>query len=358
MCLDPQFYRLWAVELTATHPYLFFFACSDLERASVVSGVCSLSGSLFLLSPVRVYLRRIYSTRMQTPPNLNDQHTWGGQPFRHAPTKSPSVANEQDQPTLIARGHQTTQTHPLSQAGFIASSSDNLFHPVNDVPSSYVYSLPPIPSAPCRHAYNSSNTFHRPLPYRSPYSSYNNPNFAVPPSLPHDIPLSPVNQLSEPVVPVSPRNFSQPAYIPPQPVHHQPAYHFQPAYHPQPTYPPSYNQPQNNFPPIPHFYHNQPVYPPALQPPEPLHVPSPSPSPVSSLSKTLPTVSHIPILTSKLDFFAWDEGVNALIRANGLLGHILDPSSYVDPIRPDLAPRFPPVLTLTSSARDIIASNR
>ena len=67
------------------------------------------------------------------------------------------------------------------------------------------------------------------------------------------------------------------------------------------------------------LFRSQPVYPPALQPPEPLHVPSPSPSPVSSLSKTLPTVSHIPILTSKLDFFAWDEGVNALIHANGLL---------------------------------------
>ena len=86
-------------------------------------------------------------------------------------------------------------------------------------------------------------------------------------------------------------------------------------------------------------------------------MPSPSPSSVS-LSKTLPTVTHIPVLTSKLDFFPWDEGVNALIRANGLIGHILDPSAFVDPTRPDLAPNPAPVLSMSSSPRDIEASNR
>ena len=63
-------------------------------------------------------------------------------------------------------------------------------------------------------------------------------------------------------------------------------------------------------------------------------------------------------MNSKLDFYAWDEGVNSLIQANGLLGHILDPSVRVDPTRPDLAPSPPPTLTISSSVREIEASNR
>ena len=86
-------------------------------------------------------------------------------------------------------------------------------------------------------------------------------------------------------------------------------------------------------------------------------LPSSSPAPATS-SKTLPTVTHITILTSKLDFFAWDEGVTSLIRANNLFGHIQDPSARVDPTRPDLAPSPPPILTTTSSVREIEASNR
>jgi hypothetical protein len=97
-----------------------------------------------------------------------------------------------------------------------------------------------------------------------------------------------------------------------------------------------------------------------LQPPLPPVAPrSPSPLPaVVSLSKNLPTVTHIPVLTSKNYFFPWDEGVQALIRANGLIGHILDPSAYVDPCRLDLTPSPPPVLAMSSSPRDIEASNR
>jgi hypothetical protein len=69
-------------------------------------------------------------------------------------------------------------------------------------------------------------------------------------------------------------------------------------------------------------------------------------------------VTHIPILTSKHDFFPWEEGVNSLIRANGLLGHLLDPSAPVDPCRPDLAPSPAPILSLSSSPREIENSNR
>ena len=77
-----------------------------------------------------------------------------------------------------------------------------------------------------------------------------------------------------------------------------------------------------------------------------------------SVSKTLLSVAHIPLLTSKHDFFPWDKGVQALIRANELIGHILDPSAFVDPSCPDLCPTPPPVLTMSSSPRDIDSSNR
>ena len=55
-------------------------------------------------------------------------------------------------------------------------------------------------------------------------------------------------------------------------------------------------------------------------------------------------MTHILILTSKHDFFPWDEGIQALIRANSLIGHILDPSLYVDLSHPDLTPS--PVLVI------------
>ena len=90
-------------------------------------------------------------------------------------------------------------------------------------------------------------------------------------------------------------------------------------------------------------------------------VPSPSLSPPPSffftVSKTLPSVAHIPLLTSKHDFFPWDEGIQALIRVNGLIGYILDPSAFVDPTRPDLCPTPPPVLTISSLPREIESSN-
>ncbi|KAF8810330.1 hypothetical protein BYT27DRAFT_7092250 [Phlegmacium glaucopus] len=56
-------------------------------------------------------------------------------------------------------------------------------------------------------------------------------------------------------------------------------------------------------------------------------LPPPSSSSSSaSPSKPLPSVSHIPLLTNKFDFFTWDDAVTSLLRANGLIGHILDPS--------------------------------
>lgn len=38
----------------------------------------------------------------------------------------------------------------------------------------------------------------------------------------------------------------------------------------------------------------------------------------SIVSKALPSITNIPLLTSKIDFFAWDEGVTTLLRANAI----------------------------------------
>ena len=84
---------------------------------------------------------------------------------------------------------------------------------------------------------------------------------------------------------------------------------------------------------------------------------SSSPLQVPSFSKTLPSVAHIPTLTSKLDFFAWDEGITSLIRANGLIGHILDPSEPVDPNRPDRTPAIMPVLSIPPLAQELVDLN-
>ena len=119
---------------------------------------------------------------------------------------------------------------------------------------------------------------------------------------------------------------------------------------PQTTYnpPPAFNQ----FPPVQLVYQHQPQ---PVQyfnqiPPDTLHT--------TSSSKALPTVTHIQPLTFKADFFVWDDSVTTLIRAYNLLSHILEPSAYVDPNRPDLAPTPAPVLSIMSSPQDIEASNR
>ena len=109
----------------------------------------------------------------------------------------------------------------------------------------------------------------------------------------------------------------------------------------------------------PTYIQPQPAYDPASPHPLYHHLPLPlsAISTIISSSKTLPTVTHIQVLNSKNDFFLWDDGVQALIRANGLIGHILDPSAYVDPSRPDLAPTPLPVLSMSSTPPEIEASN-
>ena len=62
---------------------------------------------------------------------------------------------------------------------------------------------------------------------------------------------------------------------------------------------------------------------------------------------------HVPTLTSKTDFSAWDDGVTSSLRAHGLLGHILDPSLQSDLTRPDRVPSPMPLLPLSPTAVDL-----
>ena len=202
--------------------------------------------------------------------------------------------------------------HP---SGFVASTSDDVFRPYHlpDIPSadrgsplSHTYRLPEVPvnPNPQYHAYSRRQTL-MPTP-QAPRAMYTNP------SLPH-IPTQPtVNQY-----PPFHQGYSQLPMPQPGPYRH-------PDYDTQ------------------HF-------------PSPSHSPALTPTIVS---KALPTVSHISILTSKLDFFAWDEGVTSLIRANGLIGHILDPSEPIDPNRPDRIPSLMPILSTIPSPHEIKNLNR
>ena len=66
-----------------------------------------------------------------------------------------------------------TRLRLLPTHNIITSSSDNLFHPVPNAPSSYVYFLSKVPSNPRSHEYDSMNTFHHPLP--DPMNTFHRP---------------------------------------------------------------------------------------------------------------------------------------------------------------------------------------
>ena len=258
---------------------------------------------------------------MQTPPNLNNQQVWGGQQFR----------------TASSDNNQTIRTHgareelgnvPSSQRGFIASDSDDLFHPT-PVTSSYVFNLPEVPSNP--HPYyntyhqNHMNSLPRHFPPTSSSTSYNNPSFAIPPPPPA---FSHSNrpaytQFRAPAPPISPFIQCQPAY--------------------------------------PEFLPNQPAYMPPFPPPNTqihYYLPHPSSSSSSTLSpvfKALPSTTHIPTLLGKLDFYPWDEAVTTLLRANGLIGHILDVPDFN---RPDRVPVPMPILSANPTPDDLADFNR
>ena len=80
--------------------------------------------------------------------------------------------------------------------------------------------------------------------------------------------------------------------------------------------------------------------------------------PSHPVPRSLPSVAHISILTNKADFFAWDEGVTSLLRAHGLLGHILDSNLPPDPSRPDRVPSVMPILALSPTPDELATLTR
>jgi hypothetical protein len=66
--------------------------------------------------------------------------------------------------------------------------------------------------------------------------------------------------------------------------------------------------------------------------------------------KTLPLVAHIPLLTGRADFGAWNDGIRTLILHLGYLGHISDPPpSGLNPLT-DHVSTYMPILSATSTA--------
>ena len=277
---------------------------------------------------VPLFLRIYFLLKMQNSADFNEQQAWGGSTYQ-SHTGPPSHT------TLVNRQGTPLGTVP-SHAGILASASDNFFHPTSfPVPSSLPYRLPdvPIPHHYPNYPYYSHIPMNRDYlsqPNNIPNSSstsYNNPNFVIPPQQ-H---ISPVNS---PIL--------SPSYL------HTPTQHHLPFLHPSPPPPPQHVPPfihQSAAPPVQYVY-----YVPQTQP-QPL---PPSP-PLPSFTKTLPSISHlhVPTLSNKADFAAWDEGVTSSLRAHGLLGHILAPSTPLDSTRPDRTSCPMPILPLSPTAADL-----
>ena len=74
--------------------------------------------------------------------------------------------------------------------------------------------------------------------------------------------------------------------------------------------------------------------------------------------RNLPTLTHIPILSSRLDFAARDSGVHSTLRSLGLVGHIASQDNPVDPLRHDMLPSFPPHVVDQRNQGKLIAYQR
>jgi len=235
---------------------------------------------------------------------------WGGQSY------STESTTESEQPTMVPAQHDgfhATNVNPAPRYPFIASSSDDLFHPTVNRPLNQPYFLPSPPvhhETPFNTAYiHPSDTFER-------ISSFP-PNFRDPP--PH---------LQPPPIPHNTR----PRVLPFE-TRHQAQFSFQPQPVPvAPVFYPSAHQPQYVY-----------CVPPSVYP---------SPSSSQHFPKALPSVSHISLLNSKTDFYSWDEGVTSLLHHLGLLGHILDPA------QPDRIPVPLPILHPGSSQAETAAYTR
>ena len=159
-------------------------------------------------------------------------------------------------------------------------------------------------------------------------------------------------------------HFPQPQfYHQPQPQFYPPSFHHvQPSYNQHPYFLQRHNQ--YYYPPPPTFIsHNNNTVPLHTQPlhthsnninTAPLHIVSPSVH--STAPKALPSVSHIPVLSGRSDFNAWNNGVRSLVHYLGFTGHISSqPIPGVVP-RPDHIPSYPPRLLTTPSADELAVS--
>ena len=79
--------------------------------------------------------------------------------------------------------------------------------------------------------------------------------------------------------------------------------------------------------------------------PFPYYYPMPPVQPLPKPVRTLPTLMHILLLNSHLDFAPWDSGIQSVLRSLGLIGHIAVTGDPIDPLRPEMMPSHPPNLT-------------
>ena len=214
-------------------------------------------------------------------------------------------------------------------------------------------------------------------------------------------PLTPINNLNNPTCPTAPmhsyhtnagRHLSTPLlpsasdfwnqnYFLPLRSHVVSDNHHRQNFQHSHTFTSHYPQPQFN-PPVHPFYvqqqpydhcyfAQQPQYQYCPYPPPPHHptvtmgtvdavnllplLPVPSAAPPTT-TKTLPAIGHIPLLSGRSDFSAWNNGVRSLIRHLGYTGHIVNPPAPGITPRPDRIPTYPPFLTDTPTAAELAIS--
>ena len=112
----------------------------------------------------------------------------------------------------------------------------------------------------------------------------------------------------------------------------------------QPSFVPVHPLPPDQTQRPPHGFHEQPH---SHRPQLP--TPDVQPRPI----KSLPNVSHVPILTGRVNFGAWNDGVRTLILHMGLLGHIANPPQSGYPPLPDRVPSYMPTLSMTPSTVEL-----
>lgn len=253
-----------------------------------------------------------------TPIGFNNQHIWGGPTYKQESFETGTWNN--------VNPHVPMMFAASSQVGIHASNSDDLFLPLSNIVSFYPYTLPDVPSNTaygCSFSHHPSNT-HIPVnrahlsqpsfplpPQHNNFSSYKNPAFISP--ILHSSPHTPDNNI--------PPTFN--------PHFQQQRDHFEHHQFPNPNYPVN--------PSIPMQY----IY----------YVPSPVPQ--SPGGKTPPFVTHIPLLTSKINLFTWDEAVTLLLCADGIIRHILDPLEPINPSCPNCVPISMPILPPSPTQIDL-----